>query len=500
MSTKLDILRQNGIKKLYHFTDRDNLRSIVENGGLFSWDYCVRHQIPIAKPGGSMTSRDLDCRVGCQNYVRISFTRNHPMMYVAQKDGRITNPIILEISLEVVDLPGTRFSDRNAAKNGAKIGGTLEDLKRIHFHTVKAPRHFDVSEDEQPFFQAEVLIKESIPLSYITNIADFGIPIASRMQPVPMSKPQVAMNTNAALTISSRVTPNIRLRSAYTAQISREFPTAFIFLVDHSISMRATTKLYGKDMSCAAAVAQILNHQIYELVNRCIKMNETRHYYDIAVIGYGAEVYSAWGGALAGRDFVSPQELQLNPLEKVKITKEVSIRGKKITREVEEVRWFAPRCDGNWTKAHLAFDKAKSLAEQWIENHDSKCYPPTIIHITDGEFNGSTLDQRTQLANEIKALYTSDGNVLFFNVHITPNQTESVAFPATRIELNSNRYAEELYDLSSLLPKVYNERIAQLQEITQDVRLSAMAVNMDMQQLVKIMDIGTPTNIQNAQS
>ena len=482
----LQVLQQNGIKKFYHFTDRDNLKSIVENGGLYSWDYCERNGIAIAKPGGSMSSRDLDRRVGCEDFVRVSFTRNHPMMYVAQKDGRITNPVILEISLDVATLDGTRFSDRNAAKNGAHIGSSLADLKRIHFGTVKEPRHFDVSEDEKEFYQAEVLVKQCIPLSYITNIDNFGIAIPAQRQ-----------FTYNAFSAPKAATPQIQLRSAYTAQISREFPTAFIFLVDHSVSMRNMTNLYGQDMTCAAAVAQILNSQIYELVNRCIKMDETRHYYDIAVVGYGENVYSAWNGDLAGRDFVSPQELKDHPYKKVKVTKQVRVRGKLVDREYEETQWFEPCSNGSWTKAHLAFAKAKQLAEKWISEHDHRCYPPTIIHITDGEFNGSSLDERTQLANEIKSLYTSDGNVLFFNVHITPRRVESITFPMTKAELNGNRYAEELFDLSSLLPRVYNERIKQLQDIDTDCRLSAMAVNADMEQLIKIMDIGTPTNIQN---
>ncbi len=30
------ILEQQGIQKLYHFTDRENLESIIRNGGLYS--------------------------------------------------------------------------------------------------------------------------------------------------------------------------------------------------------------------------------------------------------------------------------------------------------------------------------------------------------------------------------------------------------------------------------------------------------------------------------
>ncbi|MGM9746477.1 MAG: DarT ssDNA thymidine ADP-ribosyltransferase family protein [Paludibacteraceae bacterium] len=494
--TMLEKLKSEGITTFYHFTDRDNLQSIVDNGGLYSWDYCERNNIQISKPGGDLTSRDLDRRNGHQNYVRVSFTRNHPMMYVAQKDGRITNPVILEIALDVVARPGTLFSDKNAVKSDAQIGATYNDLCRIHFATVKRRTHFDVADDERDFFQAEVLVKEHIPLEMITNISAFGIVVPKPKPQVVKSLPQLKVPMIKPVQATAKKQESaIQLHTPYTAQISREKPTAFIFLVDHSGSMRNTTTLYGQDMTCAAAVAQILNAQIKELVNRCIKVNETRHYYDIAVLGYGREVYSAWSGNLTGRYFVSPEELRNNPYKVAEVTKQVFIRGNYQTRKYSEEQWFEARMDGGSTYVHKAFEKAKALAEQWIKEHDANCYPPTIIHITDGEFNGSSADVRVQLANEIKSLYTMDGNVLLFNIHITPANMESTAFPAGKRELNGNRYAEELFDLSSLLPKVYNERIAQLQNIPMDTRLSAMAVNADMQQLIKIMDIGTPTNI-----
>lgn len=475
----LNVLKQHGITRLYHFTDRDNLQSIVDNGGLYSWADCEARGIQILKPGGDTLSRTLDCRSNHENYVRVSFTPKHPMKYVAQQEGRITNPVNLEISLDAITLKDTKFSDRNAVKSGARIGGTLDHLKNVHFDTVKQINYFDLDDDEKEFFKAEVLVKNFIPLSMIMNIEDFGIAIP--VQP-SVSMPQTA--------------PVIKLHTPYTAQITRETPTAFIFLVDHSASMSNFTSLYGQDMTCASAVEQILNSQIYELVNRCVRMGETRHYFDIAVIGYGHNVYSAWSGALAGRDFVSPEELQRNPFRTREVKKQLRIRGQLVERTVTEPQWFEQRHDGNRTNYHLALKKAKQLAEQWISEHDSKCYPLTIINITDGEFNNSTHDERLQLANEIKSLYTTDGNVLMFNVHISPRGTESVSFPVDKAELNGNRYAGELFELSSLLPQIYNERIAKMKSIPMDKRLVAMSVNADMQQLVKIMDIGTPTNIQ----
>lgn len=473
-----DVLKQNGITKLYHFTDRDNLQSIVDNGGLHSWADCEKKGIRIPKPGGDDLSRGLDSRRNHQHYVRVSFTRQHPMMYVAMQDGRISNPVILEISTDVITQKDTLFADRNAVKGGAQIGGGVDDLKRIHFDTVKEPNHFNLADEEREFYQAEVLVKNFIPLSMITNIADFGIDIPKPAPVVAQAQP-----------------PVMQLHTPYTAQITRATPTAFIFLVDHSGSMSNTTHLYGNKITCAEAVAQILNSQIHEMVSRCVKLDDVRHYFDIAVIGYGHDVYSAWKGDLAGRDFVSPSELQAHPYKKCEIKKQRMIRGRLTEYTVEEPVWFEARHDGQQTNYHLALQKAKLLSEEWIKNHDAGCYPPTIINITDGEFNNSSHETRKHLANFIKSLYTKDGNVLMFNVHVTPSNTPSLSFPTSKAELNGNRYAEELYDLSSLLPKIYNERIAQMKDIPQEERHVAMSVNADMQQLVKIMDIGTPTKI-----
>lgn len=470
------ILDQHGIKKLYHFTDRENLDSIISNGGLYSWADCDSRGIVIPKPGGSSTSRDLDRRDGLQNYVRVSFTTQHPMMYVAMNDGRISNPVVLEIDPEVIFWTGSKYADRNATKTGAMVGDTIEDFKRIHFKSVKAKKHFDLDIDEQPFFQAEILVPNFIPLQYITNIGNFGIPIPAQAN-------------------------KIKSKDAYTAQISRSTPTAFIFLIDQSVSMNRKTTLMGEQMTLAEAVARIVNNQINELVLRCVKTNEVRHYYDIALIGYGQNVYSGWQGALEGRFFVSPQEIKDNPFKKIVTREEVRTRKGLVVKEVEKVQWLEARCDGHWTHMREAFKKAKALLEEWmVEHHDKDCYPPTIINITDGAFNDATVEQMQQEANELKSLFTNDGNVILFNIHISPNSGDSVTFPTNIAELTGSDYGRTLFNLSSLLPLRYNADIARLRhDSDNNVRHVAMAQNASMSTLIQLMDIGTPTNISKVQ-
>ena len=158
------VLDEHKIVKLYHFTDRDNLETIIKKGGLYSWGDCEDKGIKIAKPGGGLLSRDLDRRDNLQHYVRVSFTTQHPMMYVAMQDGRLSNPVILEIDPEVIYWKDSKYADMNATRSGAHKGGTIDDFKLIHFQSVKVHKHFDLPEEEQPYFQAEVLVKNFIPL------------------------------------------------------------------------------------------------------------------------------------------------------------------------------------------------------------------------------------------------------------------------------------------------------------------------------------------------
>ena len=131
-----------------------------------------------------------------------------------------------------------------------------------------------------------------------------------------------------------------------------------------------------------------------------------------------------------------------------------------------------------------------------MERHQDKdCYPPTIIHITDGQYNGATKEEVQQKANELKSMFTNDGNVILFNIHINVNKEANITFPKSIEELAGNRFAIDLFELSSLLPLRYNEEICKIKATDSSQRHSAMAVNADMSTLIKLMDIGTPTNI-----
>ena len=160
----LQSLKYHGIVKLYHFTDASNLASI-QKLGLLSWFELEKRKLQVVA-GGDQLSRDLDSCLNLQDYVRLSFVPNNPMMYHCLKSQRIHDPVVLEIDVEACLLPNTLFSDRNATKSGAFISPSAEVVR---FDIVSKPNNFipNVAPSEKHFFQAEVLIKNMVSPSLI---------------------------------------------------------------------------------------------------------------------------------------------------------------------------------------------------------------------------------------------------------------------------------------------------------------------------------------------
>jgi hypothetical protein len=165
-------IRKHQIASLYHFTDRENIASIRKNSGLYSWHYCLNNNVDIKRPGGDVLSRTLDRRYNLENYVRLSLAREHPMVYAAMKTGRIVDPVILKIDPEIIFLKRTMFSNTNATKSNKEIGETFDYFNKIKFEVIRNS-YLDVDDFERPYYQAEILVLESIPLNYITNIKDY---------------------------------------------------------------------------------------------------------------------------------------------------------------------------------------------------------------------------------------------------------------------------------------------------------------------------------------
>ncbi len=90
------------------------------------------------------------------------------MLFVAIREKRITSPVILLVDPDVICWESTNFSNINATNNIAAIGDDLPSFESIELNLATRKYNYNKhTPEEKKLIQAEVLIKEHLPLKYI---------------------------------------------------------------------------------------------------------------------------------------------------------------------------------------------------------------------------------------------------------------------------------------------------------------------------------------------
>lgn len=163
-----EILRRHNVTCLYHFTDISNIQSIKKYGLLSSKEINSRTIIP--KYSSTSKSRQADADMGLDDYIRLSFVKSHPMMFTAMTTNRI-RPQIIEINPLIALMPNVFFSDSNALRKGANIGGSAEDLQKVRFDLVLgSTAYYNLpSAKDKSYYQAEIIVKKRIGPEFFLN-------------------------------------------------------------------------------------------------------------------------------------------------------------------------------------------------------------------------------------------------------------------------------------------------------------------------------------------
>ncbi|HEX7125768.1 MAG TPA: vWA domain-containing protein [Thermodesulfobacteriota bacterium] len=269
----------------------------------------------------------------------------------------------------------------------------------------------------------------------------------------------------------------------YAAEISRGNPTAFVFLIDQSGSM--VDRWGGGAKSKAQEVADAINNLLYTLVMRCSKGDDVLDWFHVGVFGYGASVGACLNGAGSSEDLVPISQIAANPAKLEDRTKKVPDgAGGLVESVVKFPVWLKPVANGG-TPMCAAFERVKDVVARWSGEH-SMAYPPTIIHVTDGE---STDGDPTEIIEALKKSGTEDGDALVFNIHISSKGGAQVRFPDAEEGLPDD-YAKMLFRTSSLLPEPLRREAAREGfAVTDGSR--GFAFNADLVQLIQFLDIGT---------
>lgn len=277
----------------------------------------------------------------------------------------------------------------------------------------------------------------------------------------------------------------------YSAEISRINPSCFLFLIDQSGSMADSIAAGETVQQKAQGVADTINRWLQELSIKCAKSEGVRDYYHIGVIGYGANVGPAFAGTLTGRELVPLSMIAENPARLEERTKRIPDgAGGLVEQTVRFPIWFDPVANGG-TPMCRASGEAYTILDQWLTDHPS-CFPPTVIHITDGE---STDGDPSDTFVRLTSLSSSDGNLLLFNIHLSANpNARPIRFPDSLDSLPDD-YARMLFRTASFLTPAMRS-VAREQGLSMSDQAKGFVLNADMVSLIQALDIGTrPSNL-----
>ncbi|MHC4447395.1 MAG: vWA domain-containing protein [Planctomycetota bacterium] len=277
----------------------------------------------------------------------------------------------------------------------------------------------------------------------------------------------------------------------YTAEISRENPSCFLFLIDQSTSMSDEVSAGDSTQQKALGVADSINRWLQELSIKCAKSDGVRDYYHVGVIGYGSSVGPAFVGPMAGRDIVPISEIAENPARLEDRAKSVPDgSGGTVEQSIRTPVWFDPIADGG-TPMCRAVMEAERILQNWLSEQPN-CFPPIVIHITDGE---ATDGDPTERIRSLTNLSSSDGNVMLFNIHLSANPDATpVSFPSTE-DMLPDEYARMLFDTATPLTPTMRA-LAREHGFSPDEGARSFVLNADMVLLVQAIDIGTrPSNL-----
>jgi hypothetical protein len=262
-------------------------------------------------------------------------------------------------------------------------------------------------------------------------------------------------------------------------RIDRKHPGCFMFLLDQSQSMR--DPIPGASGSAKSQVlADLINDLLLTIVSRCIKEKDEppRHYYDVGILGYGAEVKPLLGGPLAGRTLASVEEIAKAVVR--------TVEGNEGLRPV----WFDATSSGR-TPMIEALDMAGRTVAGWIHAHPDS-FPPIVINISDGRVTDGTVKDAKTWAARLRALATTAGQLLFFNIWISSSGGAPVSFPSSDVDLQ-DEYGRVLFQMSSELPEFMRNRASELGYSVQP-GARGFVYNADMEAVVRALDVGTSTD------
>jgi hypothetical protein len=245
-------------------------------------------------------------------------------------------------------------------------------------------------------------------------------------------------------------------------------------------------------------VARVVNQFIEEIILTCQRTDIIKDYFEILILSYGklddngdSIVSAAWDGPLSGKTWVTVNELRNSSIRKDIIeVHNPKPFGPRILKEERNV-WIEPCAEG-LTPMRQAFEACAEYLQEWVSIHPNS-FPPMVFNITDGAVSDiKNYSELSEAADKLKAITTTDGNALLFNLLLIDNTEERREFPsiADRELFEENEYESALFDVSSFIPVNLKKELPEIRNIPDEVKALVLG-SLDM--VIGFLNIGTST-------
>lgn len=419
----LQALRDKGVDRLYHVTDRENWPSI-KKFGLLSLDYLKERSIEPQKSCSDRAKRSRLRKNSISDLVHLTANRNPICLEEALQAERIQDPIVIEISLDVMSEEDSVISPVDALqakRQGQPFISTLSDIQGL-----------DISFGDEGTRSQEYLVKGFVPASLILNAAEID-------------------------------------RGEKTGAEKKQ---AVLLILDQTGSMEGNVSIQGQFHASAAHCARALaNDAICKLLESCITPKEVKDSYEFALLEYSNETKSGWAQSW-DEPFVDCKTLYRQMI-------------RRLPSEGSRTKWAAETESVGQESPAAALRQASSMVQRWLFNN-KECPPPIVVLITNGKSLLNDLPGVQKEAGLLKSITSLYGSPRLLCYMVSSSREAFFEFPTSSDRGSLGELTPEaahLFDLSSILD---GDDAIPIRERTgrNDAEFRAMGVNSDLIQLL----------------
>lgn len=168
---KMDVVYnkyKNDVKFLYHMTHKENIRSIIQYGYLFSYNEAEKRDVQYK----NIANKDVQERRSKVHWdVSFYFNPKNPMLYYIYKHFNQNDIILLCFNNSLLfDKDDITFTDGNAASDTTKEFYDIRKLDQLNWDCIFDKYSWSGHNDGKRIRHAEVLVDKQVSVHYLQKI------------------------------------------------------------------------------------------------------------------------------------------------------------------------------------------------------------------------------------------------------------------------------------------------------------------------------------------